>query len=278
MQKKWVFASSIAVLACAVLTTISILVSADLVALILGVSTVLVAGATATAVHFTAEVPQIRNTRNVNTNSSQNSKPSEKHTESISHAVEPQSKADFDELANTESATTKTADVVEETHHDEESGLLSASFFPVYLDQRITAARRTLRPVSLVIFELDGLDKNDSHSPSDRNFYISAVGDVVKRTLRESDCAFRIDENIFAAAMDDTTESGAVWAAERVRGVLHTGALAGRVTVSAGVACYPSHALETEDLINCANKALAAAKARGVDQVEIAAETAAEQQ
>ncbi len=177
-----------------------------------------------------------------------------------------------DAIANSESATDATAASIVDTHRDSESGLLSHSFFPVYLDQRITAARRTLRPVSLVIFTLDGLETNDTKAPSDREFFISAVGDVVKRTLRESDCGFRIDENTFAAVMDDTTESGAVWAAERVRGVLHTGALAGRVTISAGVACYPSHALEPEDLISRATKALKIARDRGVDQVEIAAE------
>ncbi|HMS24580.1 MAG TPA: GGDEF domain-containing protein [Acidimicrobiia bacterium] len=176
------------------------------------------------------------------------------------------------EQVNAESARATPSVEFSDSNRDEESGLLSKTFFPLYLEQRVSAARRTLSPVSLVIFELDGLDKNDSNSPTDQNFYISAVGDVVKQTLRESDCAFRIDANIFAAVMDDTTESGAVWAAERVRGVLHTGALAGRVTVSAGVACYPSHALEANELIACANKALLAAKARGVDQVEIAVE------
>ncbi len=176
------------------------------------------------------------------------------------------------EQVNAESARAIPSVESSDSHRDEESGLLSKTFFPLYLEQRVNAARRTLSPVSLVIFELDGLDNNDSNSSNDQNFYISAVGDVVKQTLRESDCAFRIDTNIFASVMDDTTESGAVWAAERVRGVLHTGALAGRVTVSAGVACYPSHALEANELIACANKALLAAKARGVDQVEIAVE------
>lgn len=198
-------------------------------------------------------------------------KPSTMHKDSIANAAEQNRASDIDGKANKESAATINPNI-EDSHHDEESGLLSKSFFPVYLEQRISAARRTLRPVSLVIFELDGLDKNDSGSPSDRDFFVSAVGDVVKRTLRESDCAFRVDHNIFAAVMDDTAESGAVWAAERVRGVLHTGALAGRVTVSAGVACYPSHCLESKELIESATKALGAAKARGVDQVEIAAE------
>lgn len=278
MQKKWGYASSIAALIGALFTTIFILADITSLSIVFGILTIAFSAICVAVTYLMREIPQIRNTRSADTTTTL--KPSEKHTESISRAVDQEKNSNIDagveERANTESATIATKDTIDDTHHDEESGLLSASFFPVYLDQRITAARRTLRPVSLVIFELDGLDKNDSHSPSDRNFYISAVGDVVKRTLRESDCAFRIDDNIFAAAMDDTTESGAVWAAERVRGVLHTGALAGRVTVSAGVACYPSHALETQDLIDCANKALAAAKDRGVDQVEIAAETSAD--
>lgn len=247
-------------------TVVTISLSLEIIALGLAGVTLVLSGATAVAFH--SSVSTVRHPR---TRASDQAVSGNKHMESIAHAADNKN-ADVDEKANAESATTTTADVLEGTHRDEESGLLSNSFFPVYLEQRITAARRTLRPVSLVIFELDGLDTNDSNSPSDRNFYISAVGDVVKRTLRESDCAFRINENIFAAVMDDTTESGAVWAAERVRGVLHTGALAGRVTVSAGVACYPSHALEPEVLIASANKALEGAKARGVDQVEIAAE------
>lgn len=277
MQKKWGYTSAIATFASALISLGSVFVDAAIVSILLGALTLTLSAITVTFIKLTPQVSQIRNASTSEAAKSEIVKPSKKHTESISHAIDSHPNTDIDVKANTESATNAKVEDLEEPHRDEESGLLSGTFFPVYLEQRITAARRTLRPVSLVIFELDGLDKNDSNSPSDRNFYISAVGDVVKRTLRESDCAFRIDENIFAAAMDDTTESGAVWAAERVRGVLHTGALAGRVTVSAGVACYPSHALESEDLINCANKALEAAKARGVDQVEIATETAVEQ-
>ena len=156
------------------------------------------------------------------------------------------------------------------THRDEESGLFDQQFFPVFIEQRITAARRTLRPVSLVTFEIDGLDPSKMKSAKERLFFIESLGDVISKTLRESDCAFRISTNTFAAVMDDTSEAGAVWAAERVRGVLHTGVLAGRVTVCAGVACYPSHALDPKELIETSNEALENAKARGFDQVEIA--------
>lgn len=180
------------------------------------------------------------------------------------------SKAISTEQANKEAEVNKEALRDSTSHRDIESGLFSAEFFPVFVEQRISAARRTLRPVSLVTFEIDGLDSKQLDSENEKSFFISSLGQVVTRTLRESDCAFRISENTFAAVMDDTSEAGAVWAAERVRGVLHTGVLAGRVTVCAGVACYPSHALEPDELIETSRQALENAKERGVDQVEIA--------
>lgn len=268
MQKKWGYIAGACAISASIATLVTAVTYAEMLVNVLAVITTIACVSAIATFHFAYKQSEHK---------AANPVISEKHAirrraDSISHAVDHPEVPSDEAKVNVESAQSATEDKLAETHRDDESGLLSTSFFPVYLEQRITAARRTLRPVSLVIFELDGLDKNDSHSPSDRNFYISAVGDVVKRTLRESDCAFRIDENTFAAVMDDTTESGAVWAAERVRGVLHTGALAGRVTVSAGVACYPSHALESEELIECATRALDAARSRGVDQVEIAAE------
>lgn len=265
MHKKIGYVAAACALLASIVTAIAIATNTENVSSVLAVATVIMCTASILSVHFAFQKSEATPLLQTPIE-----KPSRRSADSISAAADPGSLTNDEAKANAESAMSAEA-AGSITHRDDESGLLSGSFFPVYLEQRITAARRTLRPVSLVIFELDGLDKNDTHSPSDKNFFISAVGDVVKRTLRESDCAFRLDENIFAATMDDTTESGAVWAAERVRGVLHTGALAGRVTVSAGVACYPSHALETQELIDCANNALDIARSRGVDQVEIAA-------
>ncbi len=181
-------------------------------------------------------------------------------------------KQDFDlnEPGNSKIAIVSNDELGASSHRDTESGLFDAEFFPVFIEQRISAARRTLRPVSLVTFEIDGLDEDQISSKEERTFLISSLGEVVIRTLRESDCAFRISANTFAAVMDDTSEAGAVWAAERVRGVLHTGVLSGKVTVCAGVACYPSHALDAAELIYTSKEALSNAKSRGDDQVEIA--------
>ena len=49
---------------------------------------------------------------------------------------------------------------------------------------------------------------------------LGVVGDVVRRTLRESDAACRLGDLMVGAILEDTPEAGAVWAAERVRGTL----------------------------------------------------------
>ncbi len=124
---------------------------------------------------------------------------------------------------------------------DSVSGLLEQQFFKVIVQQRVAAARRQLQPVSVVIFELDGVGRSDSDTQKQA---LGVLGAVVRRTLRECDAACRIGDTMAAAVLEDTAEAGAVWAAERVRGTLHGSPVGDSLTISAGIACYPSHAFE----------------------------------
>jgi diguanylate cyclase (GGDEF)-like protein len=150
---------------------------------------------------------------------------------------------------------------------DPVSGLLDQQFFKVIVQQRVAAARRQLQPVSVVIFELDGIGRADRET---RHQALGVLGEVVRRTLRECDAACRIGDTMAAAVLEDTAEAGAVWAAERVRGTLHGSPVGDSLTISAGIACYPSHALNAPELVDQAGRALETARARGRDHVEIA--------
>jgi len=147
------------------------------------------------------------------------------------------------------------------------SGLLEQQFFKVIVQQRVAAARRQLQPVSVVIFELDGVGRSDADT---QHQALGVLGAVVRRTLRECDAACRIGDTMAAAVLEDTAEAGAVWAAERVRGTLHSSPVGDSLTISAGIACYPSHALNAPELVDQAGRALESARARGRDHVEIA--------
>jgi diguanylate cyclase (GGDEF)-like protein len=152
---------------------------------------------------------------------------------------------------------------------DQTTGLYDERYFAVLVQQQVAAARRSLRPISVVIFEIDGLHGSDGVT---RDQALGVVGDVVRRTLRESDSACRLGELMVGAILEDTSETGAVWAAERVRGTLLGSPVGDSLTVSAGVACYPTHALGAAELVAQAGKALDEARRRGADRVETAPE------
>jgi diguanylate cyclase (GGDEF)-like protein len=175
-------------------------------------------------------------------------------------------KAAEEELGPTPAEVAKTRG---EQAFDAATGLYDEKYFAVLVQQQVAAARRSLRPISVVIFEIDSMADSDRET---RLQALGVVGDVVRRTLRESDAACRLGDLMIGAILEDTPEAGAVWAAERVRGTLLASPVGDALTVSAGVACYPTHALGAAELVHQASRALEEARARGRDRVELAPE------
>jgi diguanylate cyclase (GGDEF)-like protein len=151
--------------------------------------------------------------------------------------------------------------------NDPVTGLVDKAFFRVTLSQRVASARRHLQPLSLVVFELDGFERA---RPERRDQALRLLGSAIRRTLRECDTACRYGDAAVACLLEDTPESGAAAAAERVRKAVTMSPTGRSFTLSAGIACYPSHALDAHDLLRRSVQALAAARAAGRDRVEIA--------
>ena len=68
--------------------------------------------------------------------------------------------------------------------------------------------------------------------------------------------------------LEDTSENGAIWTVERIRRQL-LGAQAG-VTLWAGVACYPAHAFDSDEILAQTEQALKAAREWRQDRIEVA--------
>ena len=147
---------------------------------------------------------------------------------------------------------------------DQLTGLFNEAFFRVTLDTRVSAARRHLRPVAVVLMQVAQGVREGSPSPVSP----MVVADGIRTTLRDADTACRLDDGRFALILEDTPENGAVWTVERVRRALaveHPGQ-----TLWAGIACYPAHAFDAWELFDRAGQALDAAQEWHQDRIEVA--------
>jgi diguanylate cyclase (GGDEF)-like protein len=148
---------------------------------------------------------------------------------------------------------------------DPETGLLGEHYFETALEHRIAAARRQLQPVALLLLTIDA----DGTTEQGRHDVTIAFTDILRDTLRESDTVCRLAATTFGVILEDTSEAGGVWAAERLRTALvrQRDAL---VRLAAGVAAYPTHALEADEVLHRARGALESARASGSSRVEVA--------
>ena len=144
---------------------------------------------------------------------------------------------------------------------DPETGLLGEAYFTITLDSRVAAAKRHLRPVAVVLVEVADLEGG----PVD----VAAVAGQLVGTLRAADIACRLDDGCcFGILLEDTPENGAVWSVERFRRAM--AASAGSTILRAGIACYPAHAFDAEELRSRASEALDAVLAPLPGRIEVA--------
>ena len=177
--------------------------------------------------------------------------------------------AEEQRIAETRPASTELPPATDtsEWEIDPVTGLLRERHLPVLVQQVVAAARRKVLPVSVVFWELDGL----SAAPLEaREQALTALGAVAWRTLRESDAVFRLGDVVAVAVLVDTAEPGALMVAERVREALRTSPIGDSLTASAGIACYPTHALDAAELVARAGHALELARDAGHQRDHVA--------
>jgi diguanylate cyclase (GGDEF)-like protein len=144
------------------------------------------------------------------------------------------------------------------------TGLFNEEFFHIAVDTRVSAARRHLRPVSVVLFEV-AENVGTNTRPADP----VTIAEGIKGTLREADTACRLLDGRFAFVLEDTPEDGAIWTVERLRRRLSETAT--DQTRWAGIACYPAHAFSSSEVLAKAERALTSAKEWAQDRIEVAA-------
>lgn len=162
------------------------------------------------------------------------------------------------------------------SHTDEVTGLWNMKMFTKMANQERGRSIRYQRPFTLVMLDADNLKKvNDRYGHRIGGLFIKHLADCLSETLRESDMIARYGGDEFAIMLPETDSQGAALAMERVRQVVERSPLmlgddAIRITISIGIATYPDHGFDVDEILHEADQAMYRGKTEGKNRVEIA--------
>lgn len=174
--------------------------------------------------------------------------------------------------------------------HDGLTGLPNRSLFMDRLEQALTRARRSSRPLGLLYLDIDGFKPvNDEHGHHAGDLLLRAIAGRLRAAVRRSDTVARLGGDEFAVIMEeavDLPQSAAEFARKLCALIEQPYELAlnagqtQAVTIGAsiGVALFPVHVTEQGDceaLLRAADAAMYTAKRAGKNRVVLAAAPAA---
>jgi len=163
-------------------------------------------------------------------------------------------------------------------HHDELerlsttdtlTGLSNRRHLMNFLAQEMERAKRADRPFSILMLDVDHFKKyNDTHGHQAGDEVLARIGTVLRNSIRPYDCAARYGGEEFLVMLSGSSLGPARESAERIRKQVQAEQFdAESVTISIGVAEYPSHGDTAKAVIGQADAALYEAKRAGRDRV-----------
>ena len=183
---------------------------------------------------------------------------------------------DVSELVRAQNALISSANMLRHlSQHDPLTGLPNRTLFRDSLQQALATARRQLTRLALVFIDLDKFKPvNDrfGHQMGDR--VLQEAAGRMRQAVRESDSVARIggDEFVLLLPLVDS-EQDAITVALKVRELLAAPMLIDghevRISCSSGVALFPDHAGDADQLMSLADSAMYCAKRAGQDQVVV---------
>jgi diguanylate cyclase (GGDEF)-like protein len=150
--------------------------------------------------------------------------------------------------------------IQELTITDDCTHLFNARHLKAVLPVEIERARRFDQPFSILFLDLDHFKQvNDAHGHSAGTRVLAEAAEVISRTMRTVDIAFRYGGDEFVVVLPHTNGSAAASAATRLltairaRRFLSPEGLSLRLTASLGVATYPQDADNAAALLDRAD-------------------------
>ncbi|HEY9678300.1 MAG TPA: GGDEF domain-containing protein [Drouetiella sp.] len=141
------------------------------------------------------------------------------------------------------------------------------------LKAEVGRSQRYKHSVALCLMAIDDFEAvTQQYGPLTGDAVMKVVANVLRGAVRELDIPAKYSDNQFCVVLPQTHAAGASLLAERIRQRIGNQAITHNwqsfsVTASLGVAAYPTHAEEYDELIARASEALEYAIARGGDRV-----------
>ena len=149
------------------------------------------------------------------------------------------------------------------------TGLHNRRYLLEAFEKEIQRADRRERPFCVLMIDVDRFkDYNDTHGHLAGDHVLVAMGRVLREATRDLDVLARFGGEEFIALLPECDLDNAVKAGDRIRVRLLEEKLEhGPVTISVGVAEFPTHGDTPSTVIGAADEALYEAKRQGRDRV-----------
>ena len=186
------------------------------------------------------------------------------------------------------------AQVEEQARLDSLTGAFNHGYVLNRLQEELEGARAKSEMVSLIMLDVDHFKKfNDTYGHMVGDQVLCSIVQAIRGHLNATDAVGRWGGEEFVIVLPNASTEEALNVADRIRDSLALlpdlqsssssqrlddpktvtpgrANAPGKLTVSQGIATFPRHAASAEELVDCSDRALYQAKARGRDQTQAA--------
>jgi diguanylate cyclase (GGDEF)-like protein len=153
---------------------------------------------------------------------------------------------------------------------DSLTGLYVRRYFLVKLQEELHRAERYKNMLSVVMADLDRFKNiNDTYGHDAGDRALKAIGQFLQQNVRDVDVVARYGGEEFVVMIPEATHDAATILAERLRKQMSNLKIKDLppISISLGIATFPSDGSDIDDLINKADAAMYAAKRAGRNRV-----------